>query len=555
MFSTALAIVLGLGIQQRVDFRPDAINCEEGSRIAASAIAYRADNSIMSSAKFNFFSKNNGVASVTKTGNKTAVVRCVTGGRTFVGAGMRGKRDSSLADVCSAAPSTLVLTPEELDFADVGDTAQVVGVLTNHCNRIDTVSTITWSTVNSGIATVVQSGSRQANIISTGQGSTFIIAAAGSIRDTLPVCVGDTTLTVPHLTLAMNVGSTADLAATVSLCGGGPLSGSVTWISRNEAVATVASTGPVTATVTGEGAGSAYQVAILGSKKDSTLATVTVPPASDTGTVYFLADAESGIVTSPGGTPFPGWGVYCNYQPAVDCPISVVNGTTSDGATNKAKNGTHAFRHEVNNPLATPNSSSSLATNKPQVGMGCVLGHFCDGWYSMWVYIDAGYDASTWNALMNMFAIKPVADPMGHVGLSIRNGVRQLYWYMKNCENTAHYACPNIAGYTRSGPSYYMASTSPAGIVPFPKNQWVHLAVFYHFARTNGEVEMWQNGVKIMELTAPTLNTFDGHSNFNNTGGDQMFGFGMYHGPVSEPSGKRRIFVDDFMVSENRPVP
>jgi hypothetical protein len=185
--------------------------------------------------------------------------------------------------------------------------------------------------------------------------------------------------------------------------------------------------------------------------------------------------------------------------------------------------------------------------------MGCSRGHFCSGWYSAWNYIDSGWDNSAWSVLFNFLATLPVADPIGHVGLSIRDGKRQLYWYMKNCESGQRYACPNISGYGRRGAEYYMTSSSPAGLVTFPKGQWVHVAVYYQMSRTNGRVQIWQNGVKIFDLTAPTLNTLDGHARYNNTGGDLMFGWGVYQGPNKD--GVRRMYGDDFRVSDYRPMP
>jgi hypothetical protein len=185
--------------------------------------------------------------------------------------------------------------------------------------------------------------------------------------------------------------------------------------------------------------------------------------------------------------------------------------------------------------------------------MGCSRGHFCSGWYSAWNYIDAGWDNSAWNVLYNFLATLPVADPIGHVGLSIRDGKRQLYWYMKNCESGQRYACPNISGYGRRGAEYYMTSSSPAGVVTFPKSQWVHVAVYYQMSRTNGRIQIWQNGVKLFDLTAPTLNTLDGHAKYNNTGGDLSFGWGVYQGPNKDAV--RRMYGDDFRVSDYRPVP
>jgi hypothetical protein len=255
------------------------------------------------------------------------------------------------------------------------------------------------------------------------------------------------------------------------------------------------------------------------------------------GTTYFLADAESGMVSPP----WVYWGVYGNDAPK---PVS---------STNRARNGSRSFRFETDSCAGHASCSSFLTTNKPQVSMGCAQGNFCSGWYSAYLYVDAGWTESSWDAVFNFMASLPQIDPIGHVGLNFHDGVLQLYWNMKNCQ-VGHYVCPNISGYTNRNGDYYMSASSPAGIVPFPRSRWVHVAVYYGMARTNGKIQIWQDGVLIENLTASTLNTLDGNMRFNNSGGDiGSMGVGEYHGALTEPV--RRLYADDFRVSSYRPIP
>jgi hypothetical protein len=260
-------------------------------------------------------------------------------------------------------------------------------------------------------------------------------------------------------------------------------------------------------------------------------------PVPSTGTTYFLADAESGTVSPP----WVYWGVYGNDAPT---PVS---------STNRARNGSRSFRFETDSCAGHASCSSFLTTNKPQVSMGCAQGNFCSGWYSAYLYVDAGWTESSWDAVFNFMASLPQIDPIGHVGLNFHDGVLQLYWNMKNCQ-VGHYVCPNISGYTNRNGDYYMSASSPAGIVPFPRSRWVHVAVYYGMARTNGKIQIWQDGVLIENLTASTLNTLDGNMRFNNSGGDiGNMGVGEYHGALTEPV--RRLYADDFRVSSYRPLP
>src|SRR5262245_31824053 len=255
------------------------------------------------------------------------------------------------------------------------------------------------------------------------------------------------------------------------------------------------------------------------------------------GTTYFLADAESGTVSPP----WVYWGVYGNDAPT---PVS---------STNRARNGSRSFRFETDSCAGHASCSSFLTTNKPQVSMGCARGNFCSGWYSAYLYVDAGWTVSSWDAVFNFMASLPKFDPIGHVGLNLRNGVLQLYWNMKNCQ-VRRYVCPNISGYDNRNGDYYMTAGSPAGVVPFPRNRWVHVAVYYGMARTNGKIQIWQDGVLIEDLTASTLNTLDGNMYFNNSGGDiGSMGVGEYHGALAESV--RRLYADDFRVSSYRPIP
>ena len=276
-----------------------------------------------------------------------------------------------------------------------------------------------------------------------------------------------------------------------------------------------------------------------GSLADTATVTITAPsaPPPSGGDTYFLADAESGTVLPT----WASWGVYANG--------GAIAPTTS---TARVKTGSRAWKFEITDPGYSPSSSSSLATNTPQTSMGCPSGHFCTGYYSFWAYVDAGFQNPAWDVLVNFLGVLPSADPIGHVGLGLNNGVLQLYWSMKNCQ-VGHYTCPGVAGYQNINGDYLMSASSPAGVVAFPRGQWVHVAIYYKLARTNGQVTIWQDGVKIEDITAPTLNTQDGNQVFNNTGGDMMIGVGIYNGPNADTN--RRLYVDDIKVTNYRPVP
>jgi len=273
------------------------------------------------------------------------------------------------------------------------------------------------------------------------------------------------------------------------------------------------------------------------------------PPTSGSGKIFFTADAESGDMSA---WSLP-WGVVA--EPGDPLPAAV---------TTRAKTGSWSYKYEVT--VTGRIRSSRTMTGAPQVSMGSPNGRYLSGYYSQWVYVDAGYDgageAGVWNLLMGwMTGASGHPHPIGHIGLEKRGGVLQLYYRASNAALGNCYAAPAIAGYQNLGSNgyYYMTSSSPQGIKPFPRNQWVHISTYFKMAASNGQVTVWQDGVKIMDLTAPTLDTFGGHGGAGtidpcqNPAGDMMLQFGIYGGSGS--SVPERLFMDDFKVTDYRVAP
>jgi hypothetical protein len=318
-------------------------------------------------------------------------------------------------------------------------------------------------------------------------------------------------------------GSTAPITATFLATGG-----------------TITSSGLFTAGAT---AGNFRVVAVQsgGTLADTAAVSVTATaPAPTNGNTYLLAGAESGT-TSP-------WN-YVFGNPAGVNPAPAASKT-------RVRSGAYSYKHEVT--TATNPSSSMVMSFKPQVDMGCPYGRYCgEYYYSFWAYIDAGFTDRTWNMILGWMTGGGDAGgntyPISHIGLELWDGQLQLVYYLKNCA-VGLYACPTIANYAVTGGDYRMTAQSPSGIVPFPRGQWVHVAVRYKMAATNGRVTIWQDGDLIMDLTAPTMNTRGGHSNnLQNPYNNMVLQFGMYQGPAADLP--RRMYVDDFKVTDFRPIP
>src|SRR5690349_17849694 len=135
---------------------------------------------------------------------------------------------------------------------------------------------VTWSSSNTAVATVSSSGlmtavaAGQATISATGGGKT---AAATATVTSVPVA----SVAVSPTTASLTVGQTAQLTATPADASGNPLSGRVvTWATSNAAVATVSTTGLVSAV----GAGSATITATSEGKSGTSALTVTNAPVA-----------------------------------------------------------------------------------------------------------------------------------------------------------------------------------------------------------------------------------------------------------------------------------
>jgi hypothetical protein len=262
-----------------------------------------------------------------------------------------------------------------------------------------------------------------------------------------------------------------------------------------------------------------------------------------TGTTFFLASAESGVLNPPwNGQIFGNGGLV---------PVA---------STARVRNGTRSFKFEIPPQTVAGSYSSTVMANRPQVSMGGPSGHFMSGYYSFWVYLDAGFTSAAWNSALGwMTGVKGAYNPISYIGFERWNSTTrnasaplQVVFLLKNCQK-GQYVCPSIPGYAAPvGGNYRMTSQSPAGIVPMPTQQWVHLSVYYKMAATNGRVTIWQNGVKIMDLTAPTMNTLVGHTSKTNTAGDMILQHFIYGGAENAT---RRMYVDDFKVTDYQVLP
>lgn len=255
-------------------------------------------------------------------------------------------------------------------------------------------------------------------------------------------------------------------------------------------------------------------------------------------TIFSQFDAENGTM-SQWSVP---WGVKSDRTNPVPSNVTTV-----------VKSGSRAFKYEITDPQISGHYSQTLSGSPNLQSMGSPNGKYLSGYYSFWVYIDSGFTETDWNMLIGwMTGVSGAPSPIAHVELrrwpNSPAGPLQLAFHLKNAF-AGCYTAPTIPGYELTSSYYFQTASSPNGITPFPTKQWVHVGIYYKMAQTNGRVIIWQDGVKIMDLTNPAFNTFWGHSitPCTNAAGDMIFQFGIYGGAKTTPL---RMYVDDFKVTD-----
>src|SRR6185312_4380164 len=219
----------------------------------------------------------------------SGVVTAVAVGKATIYATSEGQSDSSVVTVTQAPVATVSVSPTTASLV-TGGKEQLSATLRDAGGNVLTGRTITWSTSSAGAATVSNTGL----VTAVGAGSATITATSEGQHGTSAITVTSAPATVASVTVSpssdsITVGGTQQFTATVKDSAGNVLTGRpVTWGTSNAAVATVSTSGLVTA----EQVGSATITATSQGKSGG--AAVTVPAVS--------SGTHSGWYASPTGS-------------------------------------------------------------------------------------------------------------------------------------------------------------------------------------------------------------------------------------------------------------
>ena len=263
---------------------PDSATIIIGGSVQLSASALDSSGNVLTGRTITWSAADSTIASVSASG----LVKGVAAGLTQVYATSEGKRDSSTITVSEAPPASVAVTPSSVSLV-VGASKQASATVRDANGNVLTGQTVTWKSSATGVATVSSGGMIQAVAV----GSATVTATSGGKSGTAAITVTQVpvaTVSLSPTSATLSVGGTQQLTATLKDSANNVLSGrTITWQSSATSVATVSSSGVVTALAAGS--------AVVKATSESKSATASITVSGGTGTT-----SHSGWYVAPNGS-------------------------------------------------------------------------------------------------------------------------------------------------------------------------------------------------------------------------------------------------------------
>ena len=220
-------------------------------------------------------SSNTGVATISNSAGSEGLTTAQNIGTAVITATSGSVSDSTNLTVLAPALVSIVVTPVDDSIAK-GLTLQYTAIGTyTDASTLDITDTVTWSSTNTGIATISNAAGSEGLVDALAIGATKITATSGAISDTTNL-----TVTVPVLVLITVTPANSSVAdgnslqytatGTYSDSSTANITGSVSWNSSNAGVATINGSG----LATGQNTGSTTITATMGAISGNTGLTV-----------------------------------------------------------------------------------------------------------------------------------------------------------------------------------------------------------------------------------------------------------------------------------------
>jgi uncharacterized protein YjdB len=352
------------------------VSLAAGQSARATAIPKDANGVILTGRPVAWFTSSASIASVSDSG----VVSAVAPGTALVSAVSEGVSGQATVAVTPPPPTPIATVIVTLSPSAVvaGQTAQASATLEDSSGNPISGRVVTWQSSNAAVATVDPVGtvkaiaSGNAMIKASSEGKSNASALSVSAPAPIPVAV----VSVTPSSASLQVGATVQLSAATRDANNNVLTGRVIgWSSGNSAIATVSSSGLVTA----KGAGS---VSITAASEGQTgLATVTVNPAAPAPVATVsVAPASSNVLVGAtvqlsatprdaSGNALAGrviaWstpnGAIASVNPTTGLVTGVAVGSATINATSEGKTGSATINVQTPPPPPPPGSSNEPA--------------------------------------------------------------------------------------------------------------------------------------------------------------------------------------------------
>lgn len=231
-----------------VTISPSTVTVAVNGAVPVSASAFDCDGNTIRDKTINFTSANTAVATVNAGGQ----VIGVSVGQTTVSAVANGKSGTAQVTVTPEIANTVTVSPATFTLR-IGQVKQFTPTAKNASGAIITGRTFVWSSSNSSIASVDQSG----NVTALTAGNVVVSANADGVIGNASVSITNVPIGACSLSPAtQKVTVTAQAQPTITLRDTAnnlipTLGRQISWTSSNEVVATVSSTGVIRAVKAG----------------------------------------------------------------------------------------------------------------------------------------------------------------------------------------------------------------------------------------------------------------------------------------------------------------
>jgi uncharacterized protein YjdB len=309
--------------------------------------------------------------------SSAGLITGVAPGSATITATSEGKSGSTNVTVTAAPVNSVALAPTNPSVV-IGQTVTLTATLKDVNGNVLTGRPLSWNSLNTGIATVSQTGVVTAVAIGTATITATVEGKSGSaIITVIPVPVATVTVSPP--TVSISTLQTTTLSATMKDANGNVLNGRVvSWTSSNPLVATVSQAG----VVIGLAPGTTTITATSETKTGTSTVDVTLAPVSTVTVTPSPSSAVIGGTTQLTATPKDAFGnaltgrtitwASSNAAVATVSQTGLVTGVTIGSATITATSETKSGTSTVTVTQA-PVATVTVTPSTPSVAEGATV--------------------------------------------------------------------------------------------------------------------------------------------------------------------------------------